>query len=180
MVVAKLNGLKICAADITSAYLEAYTSELKYTVLGPELGPQWAGKRVKIDKALYGLIGSCSSFHSHLCKQLYKIGFRPSKADSDLWIREQDDHYEFVGKYSDDLLVMYKDPIGILKQLQKPIGPYSMKGIGTPEYYLGGDLHIECEGDIISKMSTNAKTYVKQITKKIETCLLYTSDAADE
>ena len=66
MTIAKLNGLKICAADITSAYLEAYTSELKYTVLGPEFGAQWADKRVKIDKALYGLIGSCSRFHTHL------------------------------------------------------------------------------------------------------------------
>ena len=94
MTVAKLNGLKICAADITSAYLEAYTSELKYTVLSPEFGPDWGGKRVKIDKALYSLIGSCSSFHSHLCAELYELGFRPSKADSDLWLREQDDYYE--------------------------------------------------------------------------------------
>ena len=72
--VAMLNGLKVCAADISSAYLTAFTSELKWTILGPEFGPEWAGKKVKIDKALYGLIGSCSSFHRSLCVELYKLG----------------------------------------------------------------------------------------------------------
>ena len=43
--VAMLNDLKVCAADISSAYLTAFTSELKYTILGPEFGPEWEGKK---------------------------------------------------------------------------------------------------------------------------------------
>ena len=69
--IAMLNGLKVCAADISSAYFTAFALELKWTILGPEFGPEWAGKKVKIDKALYGLIGSCSSFHRSLCVELY-------------------------------------------------------------------------------------------------------------
>ena len=96
--VAMLNGLKVCAADISSAYLTAFTLELKWTILGPEFGPEWARRKVKIDKALYGLIGSCSSFHRSLCVESYKLGFKPSKADADLWMHEAGNHYEYIGK----------------------------------------------------------------------------------
>ena len=75
-----LNGMKILAADISSAYLMADTKEKMYTNLGPEYG-DWAGKTAIIKKALYGLIGSCAQFHRHLCVELTKLGFVPSKAD---------------------------------------------------------------------------------------------------
>ena len=51
--VAMLNGLKVCAADISSAYLTAFTAELKYTILGPEFG-KWAGKKVRLTKHCMG------------------------------------------------------------------------------------------------------------------------------
>ena len=65
--------------------------------------------------------------------ELYKLGFKPSKADADLWMREAGDHYKYIGKYSDDLLVMSKNPMGILNKLMKPVGPYKLKGVGLPE-----------------------------------------------
>ena len=83
MFLGMLNGMKILAADISSAYLMADTREHMYTRLGPEFG-EWAGKRAIIKKALYGLIGSCAQFHRHLCIGLDRIGFKPSKADPDL------------------------------------------------------------------------------------------------
>ena len=55
MFLGKPNKLKICEADISSAYLMADTKEKMYTKLGPEFG-EWAGKIVIIKKALYGLI----------------------------------------------------------------------------------------------------------------------------
>eukprot|EP00957_Ditylum_brightwellii_P129087 9846431-Ditylum_brightwellii.AAC.1 len=48
----------------------------------------WAGKKVIIDKTLYGLVGSCAQFHCHLCGELAKLGFTPSKADPDLWMHD--------------------------------------------------------------------------------------------
>ena len=106
--------------------------------------------------------------------ELYKIGFKPSKADTDLWMRDAGDHYEFVGKYSDDLMVMARDPMKILERLMQPRGPYKMKGVGTPEYYLGGDVKIVYKNDRISEMLLNAKTYVTQLTKKIEDLMEWT------
>jgi len=165
--IAMHNGLKILAADISSAYLMAETKEKMYTKLGPEFG-DWAGKTALINKALYGLIGSCHQFHSHLCHVLHDIGFRPSKADPDLWMRDAGDHYEYVAKYIDDILIMSKDPISILNKMKKPSGPYHFKGVGCPEYYLGEDIKITYEGDSISELCLSSKTYIKRICEKIQ------------
>ena len=54
-----------------------------YTRLGPEF-KDWAGKLAIVKKALYGLVGSCAQFHKHLCRELFKIGFKPKKADLNL------------------------------------------------------------------------------------------------
>eukprot|EP00957_Ditylum_brightwellii_P098690 7517655-Ditylum_brightwellii.AAC.1 len=54
MFLAMLNGLKILAADTSSAYLMGDTRGNMYTWFRPEFG-DWAGKQVIIQKALYGL-----------------------------------------------------------------------------------------------------------------------------
>eukprot|EP00957_Ditylum_brightwellii_P037916 2867715-Ditylum_brightwellii.AAC.2 len=133
---------------------------MMYTRLGPEFG-DWAGKLVIIRKALYGLIGSCVQFHHHLCAELVKIGFKPSKADPDLWMKDASDHYNYVAKCIDGILIMSKDPKVILDLLQKPKGPYKFKGAGSPEYYLGGGVKITYSGDSNEELSLSSKTYVK-------------------
>ena len=40
-----------------------------------------------IDKGLYGLASSAARFHDELSSTLRKLGFVPSKADYDLWMR---------------------------------------------------------------------------------------------
>jgi len=167
MFLGKLNNLKICAADISSAYLMANTKEKMYTKLGPEFG-DWGGKTVLVKKALYGLIGSCAQFHKHLSMELSKLGFVPSKADSDLWMRDAGDHYEYVAKYIDDILIIAKNPLDILNEMKKPKGPYEFKGVGSPEYYLGGDIKISYDGDSIKDLVTSAKTYIGRICGKVE------------
>eukprot|EP00957_Ditylum_brightwellii_P164838 12549637-Ditylum_brightwellii.AAC.1 len=138
--------MKILAADISSAYLMANTKKLMYTRLVPEFG-DWSGKLAIIRKVLYRLIGSCVQFHCHLCTELEKIGIKPSKANPDLWIRDASDHYEYVVKYIDGILIMSKDPKAILDLLKKLKGPYEFKEVGSPEYYLDGDVKINYSGD---------------------------------
>ena len=49
-----------------------------------------------IDKGLYGLASSAARFHDELSSTLRKLGFVPSKADYDLWMRKMGDHYEYI------------------------------------------------------------------------------------
>ena len=66
--------------DTGNAYLESYTQEKVYFVVGPEFG-QDAGHTFIIDKALYGLHSSRLHFHEWLSKVLHTFEFRWSKGD---------------------------------------------------------------------------------------------------
>ena len=125
----------MCAADISTAFLYRKTREKFYVIAGDEFGSN-KGKRMLIDKRLYGLASSAARFYDNLAATLRKMDFLPSKADHDLWMREKGDHYEYIATYLDDLLVFSKRPMDIIDKIRKT---YELKGVGAPEYYLGSD-----------------------------------------
>ena len=81
--IAALNGLQVCAADVLTAFLYGKTREKVYVIAGPEFG-EHAGKRMIIDKGLYGLKTLSARFHEHLSAKLRRMGFHPCKADHNL------------------------------------------------------------------------------------------------
>ena len=80
---AAMNNLSACAADIGNAFLYGSTRERVYVIAGPEFG-DLAGKKLIIDKGLYGLRSSAARFHEHLSKKIRELGYQPSRADPDL------------------------------------------------------------------------------------------------
>ena len=82
-ILAALNNLQECAADISTAYMYGKTREKVYIIAGKEFGDH-QGQRMIIDKRLYGLKTSAARFHESLSSKLRKMGFHPSKADVDL------------------------------------------------------------------------------------------------
>ena len=161
------NGLSCCAGDIGNAFLYGKTKEKVYIIAGPEFGRELEGKILVIDKALYGLRTSSARFHEHLATQLIKLGFRPSKADFNLWMKDMGTHYEYVATFVDDVLIWSKDPMAIMEELKKT---YILKGVGIPEYYLGGDVETLDEHWTIANvnMAFSAKTYIKNVIPKFE------------
>ena len=135
--IAQLNGLEVMAADVGNAYLHGHTKEKIYTIAGPEFG-ELEGQVLICKKALYGLKTSMGRWHEALSSMLRMIGFKPSKADPDLWLHDAGDHYEYLAVYTDDLLVVSRNPLAILRGLETL---YPLKGVGKPEYYLGGDVN---------------------------------------
>ena len=137
--VARLNGLHVCAGDIGNAYLNAHTNEKVFIIAGPEFGPKLAGKRLIIDKSLYGLQSSGARFHELTTVVLAEMGLKPTKADPDFLMRQHPDgHYEYCARFVDDVIAFAKDPLSIMKDLEKR---FLMKGVGAPRYYLGGDVN---------------------------------------
>jgi hypothetical protein len=53
--IAALNGHDVMAADIMNAYLTSPCDEQIRTILGPEFGPELAGKRAIVIRSLYVL-----------------------------------------------------------------------------------------------------------------------------
>ena len=162
-----LNDLQVCAADVGNAYLHGINKEKVYIVAGSEFG-ELQGKPLIVYKSCYGLKSSSARWHEHLAANIRKLNFRPSQADPDLYIREKDGHYEMLAVYSDDLLVFSKDPMAILDQIKKV---YTLKGVGEPDYYLGGNVfspindHWTAEGITIG---LSAETYINNSVKNFE------------
>jgi hypothetical protein len=77
---------------------------------------------------------SSARFHEHLSAKLRSVGYRPTKADTDFWMKDCGDHYEYIATYVDDVLVYSKYPMRRIKELQLD---YVLKGIGITRYYLG-------------------------------------------
>ena len=163
---AAMNGLSCCAADVGNAFLYGKTKEKVYIIAGPEFG-EHAGKRMIIDKGLYGLKTSAARFHEHLSAKLRSLGFTPSRADSDLWMRPKDDHYEYVATYVDDLLVWSKDCDSIINDVKSD---YILKGVGAPDYYLGGNVNVLDEAWNRKGCYTalSAETYIENVVTKLQ------------
>jgi len=77
-IIARMNGLMVCAGDVGNAFLYAITKEKYYVIAGPEFGPDIEGKRLVIHKSLYGLKTSAAAFHEHLSMKLRDMGYAPS------------------------------------------------------------------------------------------------------
>ena len=167
LLIAELNGLQVCAADIGNAFLYGKTKEKVMIRAGKEFGAYMADKILIVDKSLYGLRSSSARFHEHLSAKLRRMGFTPTKADPDFWIKDCGTHYEYIARYIDDVLAFGKDALKIIQEIQND---YILKGIGRPEYYLGGDV-IELDNSWKSSnvaLALGAKTYAKNVVEKFE------------
>lgn len=164
---AEMNGLKVCMADISSAYLYSKMCERHYIVAGPKFG-KLEGEKLVIDKGLYGLRTSSARFHEQLASKLQKMGYTPSKADADFWIKKhKDGHYEYIANYVNDVISFSKDPMSVIEELKKD---YMLKGVGEPEYYLGRNVdHLDTtwkDDNVFIVLS--ARMYVKNVVKHFE------------
>ena len=88
-------------------------------------------------KSIYGARTSCARFHENLAAKLLAMGYKSSKCEPDLWIKDMGNHYEYIATYIDALLITSRDPAPIIKELERT---YTLKGVGDPVYYLGMDI----------------------------------------
>jgi hypothetical protein len=79
------------------------------------------------------------------------MGFVPSKAEDDIWMRDKADH-EYIARYVDDLTIASRDPKAITDAL---VETYSLKLKGTEPiaYHLGCNLIRDGDGDGVLCMS---------------------------
>ena len=119
-----------------------------------------------IDKALYGLQTSGNAWHEKFADNLRSLGFQTSKADTDLWVKylEDENTYDFVAVFVDDILVFSKKPETVIEPLKEKF-KYELKGVGEPEYYNGADI---TRSPISNCWEFSAKISNKNITDKIE------------
>ncbi len=147
MMLGEHNGLQQMAGDIGNGYLEANTKEKVYIIAGPEFG-ELQGHTLIIVKALYGLRSSGARFHDKFADTLRDLGFKPCKADTDVWMKDCGSHYEYVCCYVDDIMAVMKDAHKVYEVLQSEPYNYKLKGVGIPDYYLGGNFGRDHDGTL--------------------------------
>ena len=140
----ELNDLEVWSTDIGNAYLETFTKEKVYIIAGPEFGDR-EGHVLIISKALYGLHSSGLRWSERLADVLRSMGFFPSMAEKDIWMRDKGDYYEYIAVYVDDLLIASKDPKAIIDSLVNE-HKFKLKGTGAIEFHLGCDFFRDEKG----------------------------------
>ena len=124
LTIASLNSLEVFACDIGNAYLNAPCREKLWTVAGSEFGSE-KGLVMEIARALYGLKSSGAAGRSTLAQSMEQLGYSPTKADPDVWIKRAVKHdgspyYKMMLIYVDDVLDeegmnRFQQLIGILR-----------------------------------------------------------------
>src|SRR5687767_12178778 len=152
---ANLNGLDLCAADVGNTYLDAETQERLYVIAGPEFGPL-EGHTLIVHKALYGLRSSGTRWAKKLADSLRAMGFTNSYADPAIWMKEQEEHWEYIAAWVDDMLICSKESQKIIDTLKKE---YTLKGVGFPKYYLVADMKMLEKTEKVFMMAST--TYIK-------------------
>ncbi|KAI2502900.1 Reverse transcriptase (RNA-dependent DNA polymerase) [Fragilaria crotonensis] len=173
LTIAGLNGLKVMACDIQNAYLTADCREKIWTIAGPEFGSE-AGTIFLVRKALYGLKSAGAAFRSLLADTLMDTGYKPTKADPDVWIRPATksngfEYYEMVLCYVDDILSISDDPKSTLLALTSTFKLKDDK-IEPPDIYLGAQLGC-MQVDDIECWFMSAEKYVLSAVKNVEEAL---------
>ena len=132
---AELNDLDIWVTDIGNAYLEAKTLEKVFIKAGKEFTDR-AGHILIIHKALYGLRSSGQRWHERFADCLRDMGFKPCKAEPDIWMRKSIDKYEYIAVYVDDLAIAAVNPKEIIEALMIKY-KFKLKGTGPILYHFG-------------------------------------------
>ena len=86
LTIAALNGLDIFSCEIKNSHLTVKCRELIWTMAGPVFGSE-EGSIMVVKMDIYGLKLSGSTFRAELASLLHNIGYTPSKADPDVWMR---------------------------------------------------------------------------------------------
>ena len=174
---AALNGIDIMACDIGNAYLNAPCREKVWFVAGPEFGSR-QGTVIKVVRALNGLKSSGASWRAMFNDSIQNMGFKPSIADPDVYLREfaKPDgfkYYQYILVYVDDVLIISHAPEEHLKVIAATyeLNPAS---VGPPSRYLGADVEkVTRPGDPTGQeyWSFSAHTYVKNAVKNVKLLL---------
>jgi len=112
----ELNGSKAWSTDIGNAYLETHTREKVHIIAGAEFGDR-EGHVLIVSEALCGQHSSGLRWSKRLAHVLRSMGFFPSEAEKDIWMRDEGDHCECMAVCADDLMIASCVPEVIVKAL---------------------------------------------------------------
>ena len=128
-----------------------------------------------IVRALYGLKSSGAAFRALLAETLHDLGYTPSLADQDVWLRPEVkengfEYYEVILCYVDDVLSISHDPMKTMNGIRANFTPKDDK-VEKPDIYLGALLDNMATADGVECWKMSPEKYCKSAVKNVEKTL---------
>ena len=168
------------SCDLEIAYLIATHREKIRCEGGIECGED-KGKVLVVVRSLYELKSAGSAWRAALAEALVQLGFKSTRADSDVWIRaavrlDGRKYYEILVVYVDDILALSQKATEVITKITSF---YKAKegSINPPDIYLGaniGEIHMP-EGREV--WGSSSRDYVNNAIITVER--LFEEDAED-
>ena len=100
---------------------------------------------------------------------LYDMGFKPSKADPDIWMKPSKDgsHYEYIAVYDDDLAICMKDPKAFCDTLKEKY-KLKLKVVGPINYHLGCGIQEMKMEPLLQIQGNMLRRYLSHMRKPLE------------
>ena len=90
------------------------------------------------------------------------MGFFPSFAESDIWMRDRGDHCEYIATYVDDLTIASRDLQAIIDVLESEPNNFKLKGTGDINVLLGCNFFRDGNG----LLCYSPKNYLKKMEEQ--------------
>ena len=88
-------------------------------------------------------------FGNLLAHCLKELGFAQSRAEPEIFMRENSRIYEYVAIYVDGLCLVMNDPSAFLKILQDNPYNFKLKGLGPMSFHLGCGFRRDKDGKLV-------------------------------
>ena len=118
---------------------------------------------MEVVKSIYGLPNIRNRWHAHLLHTLRAMIFKPARFDPDLWVRGSKVGYDYIGTYTDDVLVVAVKPTSVFNKLNDT---YTIKSFVPPKGHLGCD-YSQVNKSATTKWVMVSSTYTTESLRKL-------------
>ena len=91
------------------------------------------------------------------------MGFKPTRFDPDIWIRGHKGGYDYIGTYTDNVLVVAVNPTYIFDKLKET---YKIKVFGPLKFHIGYD-YAQVNKCATTLWVMGSSTYITECLRKI-------------
>jgi hypothetical protein len=136
--IAVMRGWELRQMDVNNAFLNGALTETVFMVQPPGFRDLSKPNHVcRLNKAIYGLKQAPRAWHTTLRTAILQMGFHTSKADSSLFIYNNESNLCYLLVYVDDLVITGNNPTLVTTFIQQLGDMFSLKDMGPLHFFLG-------------------------------------------
>ena len=145
------SGWSLRQIDIQNAFLHDNLSEEVFMSQPPGYQhPLYPNHVCKLQKAIYGLKQAPRAWFSCLSTKLLELGFHGSRSDSSLFIYKTKSLTIYILIYVDDIIITSSQPVAIDDLLHSLTAEFTVKDLGTLNFFLGVEVISNPQGILLS------------------------------